>query len=159
MSTLHSLDQYSSHSSGFLYQAKAWNGAPQRRKDLNFNVYNFSQPLYGWRTLILILTHVHNQLPSKWAYTITIKKCTHSYRHLHNLKKKIRDHLKNGFVTFTGKNACQITWYMVTDYYYTKVMDIKLFKYVLDGGFFKDVSNCRAFYFKINLKIHILPWI
>lgn len=86
-------------------------------------------------------------LPSKWAYTITIKKCTHSYRHLHNLKKKIRDHLKNGFVTFTGENACQITWYMVTDYYYTKVMDIKLFKYVLDGGFFKDVSNCRAFYF------------
>lgn len=86
-------------------------------------------------------------LPSKWAYTITIKKCTHSYRHLHNLKKKIRDHLKNGFVTFTGKNACQITWYMVTDYYYTKEMDIKLFKYVLDGGFFKDVSNCRAFYF------------
>lgn len=44
-------------------------------------------------------------LPSKWAYTITIKKCTHSYRHLHNLKKKIRDHLKNGFVTFTGKKC------------------------------------------------------
>lgn len=46
-----------------------------------------------------------------------------------------------------GENACQITWYMVTHYCYTKVMDIKLFKYVLDGGFFKDVSNCRAFYF------------
>lgn len=38
-------------------------------------------------------------VPSKWAYTITIKKCTHSYRHLHNLKKKPRDHLKNAFVT------------------------------------------------------------
>lgn len=28
-------------------------------------------------------------LPSKWTYTITIKKCTHSYRHLHNFKKKL----------------------------------------------------------------------
>lgn len=46
-----------------------------------------------------------------------------------------------------GENACQITWYMVTHYCYTKVMDRKLFRYVLDGGFFKDVSNCRAFYF------------
>lgn len=48
--------------------------------------------------------------PSKWAYTITIKKnCTHSYSHLHNLKKKNRDHLKNACVTFMGKNPCQVT--------------------------------------------------
>lgn len=75
------------------------------------------------------------------------KKSAHTLTDIYIILKKIRDHLKNGFVTFTGKNACQITWYMVTDYCYTKVMDIKLFKYVLDGGFFKDVSNCRAFYF------------
>lgn len=36
---------------------------------------------------------------------------------------------------------------MVIDYCYIKVMDIKLFKYVLDGGFFKDVLNCWVFYF------------
>lgn len=48
--------------------------------------------------------------PSKWAYTITIKKKTaHTLIAIYIILKKNRDHLKNACVTFMGKNPCQVT--------------------------------------------------